>query len=234
MYSDPQLKNSDIHQNEIWVNCEAEYKDILRKTVLTLKLIASKLDDFDFIIRTNVSSYFDHSKIEKVLQKYQCQEFFYGGYIEEYKANSGGRIPFVSGAAVFLNSKTAKIISEMDPDKYIDYPDDVAFSNVMNKLKVTTTFLPRGNICSHSFFTIAPYYRLKSSVYSELAGVRMHAYHNFTNEKKFTKKIKIALMHQKLELSYLKKSEIRFYLARCWQVLKVAFKYRLLKNLRIN
>lgn len=226
MYSNPKLKDAHFRNNEIWVSCGAEYRDILRKTVLALKLIEPNLENYDFIVRTNVSSYFDHLKIEKVLQSHQTLEYFYGGYIEEYKPTGGGQIPFVSGAAVFMNAKVAKIVSEMNPDEYQDYPDDVAFSILMKKHKVKTTFLSRGNICSHGFFTTAPHYRLKSSLYSELAGLRIQAYHNFTLEHKFFKKFQIALMHQRLELSYIRKGDSKSYLARCWQALKIAIKYR--------
>jgi len=229
LYSDPHLKETDIRENEIWANCGAEYKDILRKTVISLQALGPKLDEFDFIIRTNVSSYFDHLRIEKLLQRYQNYEYFYGGYIEEFKSVNGNKTPFVSGAAIFWNSKTARIISGLNPDEYADFPDDVAFSKLMKKNKVQTTFLQRGNICLHSFFTIAPYYRLKSSTHSELAGIRIQNYHKFTFEKRIFQKIKILLKHQKIELSYTNQKDIISYLARCWQVSKIFFMYRILK-----
>jgi len=229
LYSDPHLKKTNIQKNEIWANCGAEYTDILRKTVISLQALGPKLEDYDFVIRTNVSSYFNHFKIKKMLQKYKNQKYFYGGYIEESKDGNGSKTPFVSGAAIFWNSKTARIISEMNPDEYRDCPDDVAFSKLMKKHGVKTTFLPRGNICFHNFFTIASYYRLKSSIHSELAGIRIQNYHTFTMEKSILRKSKVLIKHQKLELSYSSKKEFIPYLAKCWQVSKIFFKYRVVK-----
>jgi hypothetical protein len=223
------LKQAEIRENEIWANCGAEYKDILKKTVISLQVLGPKIQEFDFIIRTNVSSYFNHPRIEKMLQRYQDLEYFYGGYIEEFKSAEGGTIPFISGAAVFWNPKTTRIISALDPSEYADFPDDVAFSMFMKKNKVQTTFLQRGSICSHSFFTIAPYYRLKSSIHSELAGIRIQNYHKFTVAKGLLQKTKILVRHQKLELSYADRKEIISYLARCWQVSKICIRYRIRK-----
>ena len=225
LYSDPNLKDAYIQGHEIWANCGAEYRDILKKTVISLQVLGTELENYDFIIRTNVSSYFDHPKVEKMLQKYLSYGHFYGGYIEEFKSSEGRIIPFISGAAVFWNPNTARIISKLNPDDY-PIPDDVAFSTLMKKHRIKATFLPRGNICSHGFFTIAPYYRLKSSIHSELAGIRIENYHNFTLEKNIVKKLRIFLRHQKTELAYIDLHELNSYFARCWQVLKITLKYR--------
>ena len=65
LYADPKLKNIEIRNHEIWANCGFEYSDILRKTIISLRALGTALDDFDYIVRTNVSSYFNHSKVEK-------------------------------------------------------------------------------------------------------------------------------------------------------------------------
>jgi hypothetical protein len=229
LYSDPKLEKAEIRNHEIWANCGVEYTDILRKTIISLQVLENMLEDFDFIVRTNVSSYFDHSKIEEVLLKYQDLNYFYGGYVMESKSKSGNKIPFVSGAAVFWNSKTAKIVSQLNPDDFNDYPDDVAFSMFMAQHHVKTTFLSRGNICSHGFFTIASHYRLKSSIHSELASIRILNYHKFTLEKNILRKTKILLEHQRLEFSYFIKNEISAYLVNCLQVVKIFSKYGIRK-----
>jgi hypothetical protein len=227
LYADPKLTNTEIRSHEIWANCGFEYSDILRKTIISLRALGPVLEDFDYIVRTNVSSYFDHSKVEKLLFKYKELEYFYGGYVMESKAFPGKRFPYVSGAAVFWNSETAKLVSTINPDEFNDYPDDVVFSKFLENNGVKITFLPRGNICSHGFFTISSHYRLKSSDYAELAGIRINSYHKFTLEKNYIQKINLLIKHQKLEFSYLKKMEVIFHLANCWQVLKIYFRYKI-------
>ena len=229
LYSDPTLKKTEIRKNEIWANCGVEYSDILRKTVISLQALGPKLEEFDFIVRTNVSSYFNHSKIQKSLSKYQSLKHFYGGYVMEYKSKDGKIIPFVSGAAIFWNSNTAAIVSKISPDEYNNYPDDVAFSKFLKNHNIKTTFLPRGNICSHSLFTIASHYRLKSSVHSELAGIRIRNYHKFTFEKSIHNKARIFLKHQRLEYSYLKRDQLFSYIVNTLQVFKTNLKYRILR-----
>lgn len=227
LYSSSFLDQAEIRNKEIWANCGSEYKDILRKTIISLQKLDSKLDEFDFIVRTNVSSYFDHSKIEKELQRYKHNEYLYAGYIQEYKAPDGKIIPYVSGAAIFWNSQTARLISRMCVDDYEDYPDDVAVSKLLKKKNVPMTFLSRGNICSHKIFTIASHYRVKSSVHYELAGIRMQNYHNFTLETRLLRKFIIFCKHQKIELSYFNRGEFFSFLSNSRQVLKIFVKYRL-------
>lgn len=226
LFSDPCLETAEIRNHQIWANCGTQYTEILRKTVISLQALLPVLDDYDFIVRTNVSSYFDHQKIEKILSRYIHKEDFYGGYVMETKTNDGVKFPFVSGAAIFWNPKTAKIISRINPDVFDDCPDDVAFSRYMKDNKVNITFLPRGNICSHGLFTIASHYRLKSSIHSELAGMRINSYHNFTITKNILKKLQIILAHQKTEISYLRKGNSIRYFAECLQLVRVFLKYR--------
>lgn len=226
LYADPKLASTEIRNHEIWANCGFEYTDILRKTIFSLRALGPALDDFDYIVRTNVSSYFDHSKVVKLLDKSIGLEHFYGGYVMESKSFPGEKIPYVSGAAVFWNSETAKLVSTLNSDEFNNYPDDVAFSKFLANNGVNITFLSRGNICSHSLFTIASHYRLKSSVHSELAGIRINSYHNFTLERNVLKKFRIFVRHQRIEFSYLKRTEKFSYFANCWQVFKIFLKYR--------
>ena len=143
----------------------------------------------------------------------------------ESKYQNRIKIPFVSGAAVFWNSKTAEIISKLNPDEFSENPDDVAFSLFMAQHKVKMTFLSRGNICSHGFFTIASHYRLKSSIHSEIASIRIHNYHKFTLEKNLLRKTQILINHQRLEFSYFKKKDVIAYMLNFFQVFKTVLKY---------
>jgi hypothetical protein len=140
------------------------YSGLLEKTKVAIEwLLANK--DFDFLIRTNTSNYFDHYQITKILERHQKSHYFAGGVIGKWggrlRGTLGG-IMYISGAGIYLSRNVAQHISQIDLDAYREMPDDVAIGHHVLKKYPKFTEVKRNDITDHKGFRVAPQARIKS------------------------------------------------------------------------
>lgn len=127
------------------------------KVIEGYKLIESL--NYDFIFRTNSSSYVDKQKLFEYINS-NCDENTYSGVIGEY-----GHIKFASGCGYILSKKNLeKIVRNVTLWDYQYRYDDVCLGDLMSKLSIPVTPAPRQDIIS-DFDYIDPnyyHYRLKT------------------------------------------------------------------------
>ena len=124
------------------INTSDNYENIAQKTLLAFEKI-STLYKFDYVFRTNTSSFIDLKKFENYIIK-NTDSLDYTGSI--LKAIEGDLI--ASGAGFFLSRENIQII--LDNRKYFDtsLPDDVAIARLLNKFNIKPKNLIRRDLKS--------------------------------------------------------------------------------------
>lgn len=103
---------------------------IINKTILGIEAMQSRLDEFDYIIRTNLSSFFPFDNLKKYLNKLPRQNCYAGItlYGIKHLPQEVLFISFISGAGIILSRDLVKLLikNHQDFDKYkAILPDDV-------------------------------------------------------------------------------------------------------------
>ena len=181
-----------VQGQDLFVDIAEEYGQILAKTILGLKWLVENLD-FDFLIRTNVSTYFQPQLVRAKLQKLPQVSGFAGGYFEYSKENYNHSMKgnqFISGASLILDRSACFKLLEMDPKEFLGVPDDVAISNFLNLKGLQFSYMGRCNLgYSHVFFKHFAT-RVKSSKNSELAHKRMFLIDSYFSQRGFASRLR--------------------------------------------
>ena len=173
----------------LYVEVEDVYTRILQKTILGIRWCVNNLE-FDFLIRANVSTYFNIEQLKTSLSKYDSQENFFGGHLDFVRGSSSFNLNtmFVNGGALFLSQKTAKRVKEMDYKNWTNTPDDFAISQFLFQQNIEPTQIPRGNVANTGILTKRSYYRTKSSSNPDMATLRMKRIHDLCTESNTARK----------------------------------------------
>lgn len=174
-----------IKDCHMYVNVKEEYSNILQKTITGIQYLTDFVD-FDLIIRTNVSTYFEDAKIRKKVQSIALDQDFFGGFVEscqDYFGESQKSFTFVSGTGIFLSKRAAKSLCDLNYQDYTGIPDDVAISHFMKKNNRAITRMRRSNFSYLHILIGTTYVRLKSSVHSNLASERFRLIYSMRSSK---------------------------------------------------
>jgi len=111
----------------LYVNSRNDYKNIAFKTLLAFEEVFKKFE-FDYIFRTNTSSFINLKKLEAYIDENQST-LDYSGVVLDTKQ----QIKIASGAGFFISRKNIELIID-NKDKFdIDSPDDVAVAKLMKE-----------------------------------------------------------------------------------------------------
>jgi hypothetical protein len=126
------------------------------KTVRAFELI--KNFDFDFVFRTNASSYVDKFLLKDFLLK-KNNVNHYSGVIGNHQG-----INFASGSGFVISKDVLNLILEFKHELNHSYIDDVSFAELLLRKKITPTLNERydvvnDNLIPENFF----HYRLKTA-----------------------------------------------------------------------
>ena len=112
------------------IDTDDKYENIALKTFLAFKEIYIKYE-FDYIFRTNTSSFIDFNNFEKYIDN-NSEKLSFSGI--KLKVNEGDEI--ASGAGIFLSRKNIKLI--LDNEKKFDFslPDDVAIARLLKSFNI--------------------------------------------------------------------------------------------------
>jgi hypothetical protein len=172
-------------KNVLYVPCREEYSQILTKTILGLMYINSNYN-FDIVIRTNVSTYFETHKMVKELNKQKYNGSFYGGYIDQSTEKIFDIVrtfEYISGAGIFLSKDVVSDLISLKPESYIGIADDIAISSYLFNLRKKRIRIARNNLQSTHFFIPTFYIRTKNSFDSNSASKRMILIHEYFQKK---------------------------------------------------
>jgi hypothetical protein len=158
--ANPDLASSyEIKQNEISVRTQEGFTPgILNKTILSMEAMQSRLDEFDYVLRTNLSSFYPYENLLKYLTKLPRKNCYCG--ISLHIPKSGGdlppeleTIPFISGAGIILSRDAAKMLikDHQELEKYKGVmPDDVFIGLFYQKKKVPLISAKRWDYPTHA------------------------------------------------------------------------------------
>lgn len=160
-------KSSDfsLESRQLFVPVEELYENILQKTVIAAKWIAETYNP-DYLIRTNVSTYFELHACEQFLRKAKNDGIDLLGYPEVTKIDNTllrPRFRFISGAGIIMSRNAIQTLSYCDWTTYKGLPDDVALSHHLEKFPLRRRYISRSNLGYTRIFFPGWFIRLKSS-----------------------------------------------------------------------
>lgn len=121
----------EIKGDVIWSRSQENfYPGILNKTLLSMECLQSKLHEFDYVVRTNLSSFYVFPRLldfVKTLPKTKC----YCGVTMKY-----GAVKYASGAGYILSSDLAEML--------LENKDEVMNINNWDDVVVGSFFAQRG------------------------------------------------------------------------------------------
>ena len=141
----------ELDGNIINIKGEETYiPGILNKTIIALDFVQTNITDFDYIVRSNISSIIDFKLLSTELEKNEIE--YYGGT----KLIMNDNIPFASGTNIILSTKGVQLLIDNKDLLNTGIIDDVSISKLFNYLKIE----PK-KITTNKFITIPHIYNEK-------------------------------------------------------------------------
>jgi|TARA_Y100000389_G_scaffold149126_2_gene148383 hypothetical protein len=133
---------SHVEKNNLYLKSSTKFVDMGRRTLEAFEYVNQNYD-FDYILRTNNSSYIDSIALEKLVESLSSENFC-GGHIGEQDKSK-----FISGAAYMIDKSILNLILE-NKDKW-DHSliDDIAISRLLEDQNVTFTNFERNDVISY-------------------------------------------------------------------------------------
>lgn len=196
-----------IHRqgDTLFLQFEETYPNILNKTIAGIRWALENLE-FDFLVRTNVSTYFSTILLQQEMKCIDSSKHFFGGYIDYSKVINKldqGIFPYITGTSMILSKKTAGLLVDTDTDEYEGIPDDVAISLMLKNKGISYVSMKRNNLGQSHFFIPNFQIRLKTSSLPLLASERMFLVDNYFNSSTTAQRIKSYLYLMKYEFGIL-------------------------------
>lgn len=167
----------ELIDRDLFVPCQELYGNILKKTLLGISWLVDNMD-FDFVFRTNVSTYVDTKKLTEFIYENKLTSDSVSGYVEVMKKerNNGSfsKEGFLSGTGILLGKNIALELIRHGETLEDSAPDDVTISRYLRRMGVTPHHLPRSNIHSTHLYFPAPFTRCKSSTNEYATSRRMY------------------------------------------------------------
>lgn len=151
-----------LENKELYLKCKdglnhKKENNITKKTIKMFEFALNNLD-FDFMFRTNLSSYLDLNLLYLLIRNIDNINC-YKGFIGNHQG-----IEFASGAGILLSKDIIQIIVDQQEnlDNYL--MDDVAFAKLLNLNNIRPTHLPRFDLSIlHQVINSNFHFRVKSN-----------------------------------------------------------------------
>ncbi len=134
--------------NVLYTKTQDNYKPgILKKTILSLEAMGKELDQYDFILRTNLSSVYDFPKVMKFLEAMPSERCYAARpLLPSYEVPSEySKIPFGWGAGFFISPDLAHLIINEKEKLFArinEIPDDVLIGALFYEHKLNIIPVP--------------------------------------------------------------------------------------------
>jgi len=173
----------------LFVPCDSSFDAILEKTILGARWVTENID-FDYLVRSNTSTYFEVDSILKNFSKIQDNEV--GGTFETNRKNLSGFAKgyrYLNGSGLYMNRNTAIALSSLDSLEYRASPDDIAIFDFMSSRGFSFFKVRRNNLDLHHIFIPRSQIRVKSWSNPALTVARMTLVHRYFQCKGFFPKL---------------------------------------------
>lgn len=187
---------SQVVGSKLYVDCSDNA--ILVKTIIGIKYCLDNYQ-FDYLVRSNTSTFFDVSSLGMSLRGKSKQGF--GGYWDLY---GDSKEPFVTGTGMFFSNYAAKALVEAFPSFYDNtIADDVAISRIMLQTRTVEPFsIKRKSLNASHIVTSHFYVRCKDSETPSRTSIRIKKYSDYYFSRGCNK-IYLFIKIQTWELSYI-------------------------------
>ncbi len=169
----------------LFLNCEDGYANILSKTIHAVRWLIENVD-FDVVIRTNVSTYFELYRTQNIVNSFKRDTPEVGGFLDQVKKtmdDSTVTQSFITGTGIVVTWAAAKLLATSNLESVVGAPDDVAISSFFRENDIRLTPLSRGNFSVTRVFIPSWQIRLKASDNPYLASKRFVLVHKYFNSK---------------------------------------------------
>ena len=131
---------SEQKNNYLVLNTDDGYPNLAKKTLLAFDWAISNLE-FDYLFRTNTSSFVDFKKLHK-FSKSNRNNLDYSGVILDVVEGD----TIASGAGFFLSKKNVELILNNKEKFDVTLPDDVAIARLLKKFEILPSSLIRKDL----------------------------------------------------------------------------------------
>jgi len=128
--------------NYLVLNTDDSYKNLATKTLLAFDWAVSNLD-FDYVFRTNTSSFVDYKKLQQFVKRNQNNLDYSGVVLDVMEGDT-----IASGAGFFLSRKNVELLLENREIFDTFLPDDVAIARLLKNFGISPSNLIRKNLKS--------------------------------------------------------------------------------------
>jgi len=182
----PEISSAFIRNNLLYVKCIDS--DILKKTLEALRFVNSSFK-YDYVVRTNTSTYFCVDSLHRLIQKLSRSEVDFAGFplgISLRKRRNFGI--YCSGAGLVLSHKAGEYLANV-PIGHSNFPDDVAISKLLSE-RFGTFYIGRSDLEFMPFFWKTWMVRAKNPLNSFSTAQYMYLLHHFFTSSGFKKRCK--------------------------------------------
>jgi hypothetical protein len=180
---------------------EENFENIYLKTKAAFKWILAN-EEFDFLVRTNTSTYFDINRMWAELGQRESSKDYAGGEIGQteltLEANTNKGL-FLAGTGIVLSRSVVEKIIEFDDRTYLTLPDDTAISAIISELNIDFHRIARIDLTDYKAFGIGTHYRIKSWSDNNRTSERFFELHRVLTSSK-SKRFKEVTVFQLKEL----------------------------------
>ncbi|MBA3604300.1 MAG: hypothetical protein H0W50_11850 [Parachlamydiaceae bacterium] len=139
-----------ITQNEMKIKTSDGFAPgIINKTIMSMEALQSRMHEFDYVIRTNLSSFYVFPKLLKYLQTCPGTNCYRGVALYPCELPQEFlNIPFVSGAGIIMSKDVAQMLVDESKqfEKYkAEIPDDVFIGMFFQKKNIPAVYAPRSD-----------------------------------------------------------------------------------------
>lgn len=141
-----------------------KFENIYTKTLVAFNWILEN-QEFDYVIRTNTSTYFETTKVEAFVRDLGYPKTLAAGQFGNSPLTPSAKINqglFLAGTAILVSKELLSEIVLVDDTDWNSLPDDVAISMSISHLGVPFKELPRLDITDYRTFSPKTHYRIKS------------------------------------------------------------------------
>lgn len=129
-------KDANLIGRDLYVNASDDALGMGDKTIKSFEWMLENTD-FEYLFRTNTSSYFSYSNLLSYIEKnFGEKKYVYAGKIHTTNDSSGKSVNFASGSGYILNRNTVKKIVENQKHWEHEYWDDVSLGLLLRKLNL--------------------------------------------------------------------------------------------------
>lgn len=201
--ADPKLATKfQINKNEIILKTyEGFVPGILNKSIMALEALQPRLNEFDYVVRTNLSSFYSYPRLLNFLQTLPSKKCLCGVSMREVDKPylKLGEIPFISGAGIILSSDLAQLLAKNHHklEKYkTELPDDVFIGLFFHRYGIPHNYAKR-----YDYFTYQTWQNSKNNIPEDAFHFRAKYSYNLRTEEDPYKE-EIATVTELLEKFY--------------------------------